>query len=321
MNKVSIIIPVFNYGFVIAETLQNLLEQTYKNWEAIIVDDGSTDDSRDVIEKFVTQDPRFRYFYQENKGVSTARNLGIAHATGDFYQFLDGDDLLSPAKLSLQLAHFESNPQMAISYTASYYFHDDEPTVLSPNIEMDGREWMHRLQGKGYDLIWSLIDQNIAVISSPLIKAAAIKSGIRFRDRAAFLEDWEFWLRLAFADFSFHYLENPEAFTSIRLHTKSVTNKHLKLMKEEVLAIRIKMDEMLAMSQFSPDEKEKLFAFNSELYKGNYKRLIYHVGLWDFKELKRLKEHLSTGEFLKYYFKSINHQRKELFKSWIKQLR
>jgi len=321
MNKVSIIIPVFNYGFVIAETLRNLLEQTHENWEAIIVDDGSTDNSREIIQDFVTRDARFRYFYQENQGVSVARNLGIAQAKGDFYQFLDGDDLLSPAKLSLQLQHFASNPELDISYTDSYYFHHDDPTFLSPNIEMDGRQWMHRLQGKGYETVWSLIDQNIAVISSPLLRASVLESGIRFRDGAVFLEDWEFWLRLAFADFTFHYLENPEAFTSIRLHTKSVTNRYLKLMKEEVLAIRLKMDEMVERSQFDLDQKQKLIAFNGELYKGNFKRLIYHVGLWDFSELKRLKEHLSTGEFLKYYLKSINHQRKELFKSWIKLLR
>lgn len=322
MNKVSIIIPVFNYGFVIAETLKNLLDQSHQNWEAIIVDDGSTDNSREIIEEFTDLDTRFLYFYQENQGVSTARNFGIAQASGDYYQFLDGDDLLSPQKLSLQLEHFKSNSQIDISYTDSYYFHNENPKLLSPNMEMDGREWMYKLQGKGYKTVWSLIDQNIAVISSPLVRAKVMmNSGIRFREGKAFLEDWEFWLKLAFADYSYHYLKNPEAFTSIRLHTKSVSNRYLKEMKEEVLAIRLKMNELLSLSSFSKDEKEELLGLNKALYRGNYKGLIYDVGLWDFKELKRLKQHLSTGEFLKYYFKSINHHRKELFKSWIKQLR
>jgi glycosyltransferase involved in cell wall biosynthesis len=321
MNKVSIIVPVFNYGFVIAETLQHLLEQTHQNWEAIIVDDGSSDNSREIVDRFVVRDQRFRYFFQENQGVSTARNLGISQATGDFIQFLDGDDLLSPMKLDLQLQHFMEIPSMDISYTDSFYFRHDHPSVLSPNIEMDGRGWMHKLQGKGYKVIWSLIDQNIAVISSPLIKASVFDSGIRFRDGAAFLEDWEIWLKLAFADFSFHYLDQPKAFTSIRLHNKSVTNRYLKAMKEEVLVLRDKIDGLVAQSHFSAQEKNELIAFNRDLYKGNYKRLIYHVGLWDFEELKRLKRHISTSDFLKFYIKSFNHQRKELFKSWIKQFK
>ena len=322
MNKVSIIIPVFNYAFVIAETLRNLLDQSHQNWEAIIVDDGSTDNSREIIEGFTQVDSRFHYFYQENQGVSIARNFGLAQASGDYYQFLDGDDLLSEKKLSLQLEHFKSNPQIDISYTDSYYFHNENPKLLSPNMEMDGREWMHKLQGRGYKTVRSLIDQNIAVISSPLIKASVVlNSGVRFRERKAFLEDWEFWLKLAFADYSYHYLKNPDAFTSIRLHSKSVSKRYLKEMKEEVLAIRLKMNELLSLSSFSSDEKEELRGLNKALYKGNYKGLIYDIGLWDLKELRRLKQHLSTGEFLKYYFKSINHHRKKIFKSWIKQLR
>ncbi len=318
MDKVSIIIPVYNYGFVLEETLQNLQRQTHENWEAIVVDDGSIDKSGEIVKSFVNQDQRFRYFYQENMGVSKARNFGIDQATGGYIQFLDGDDLLSPQKLELQLRHFQSDPHIDISYTQSYYFHHKNPAILQPNIEMDGREWMHRLYGRGYDTVWSLIDQNLAVVSSPLLKVEVLKSGIRFRNGGAYLEDWEFWLKLAFADFSFHYYQHPQAFTSIRLHNKSVTNKYLKAMKEEVLVLRTKMDELILHSGFSEVEKQNLLTFNKKLYKGNYKRLIYHVGLWDFKELKRLKEHLNTADFVKYYIKSINHQRKELFKSWLK---
>lgn len=321
MNKVSIIIPVYNYGFVLGDTLSHLLAQTHENWEAIIIDDGSTDNSSEIVSKFVDKDPRFKYFFQENKGVSSARNLGIERSTGDFLQFLDGDDFISPRKLELQLRHFERNPTSDISYTNSFYFLHHNPTVLQPNIEMDGREWMHKLHGSGYEIVWSLIDQNIAVISSPLLKVSLLTSTIRFRNGGAYLEDWEFWLKLAFADCSYQYFDHPEAFTTIRLHNRSVTNRCLKEMKEEVLILRNKMDDFIMVSNLTNEQKKYLHAFNRKLYKGNFKRLIYHVGLWDFEELKRLKKHLSTSEFLKYYIKSINHQRKELFKSWIEKLR
>ncbi len=320
MDKVSIIIPVFNYAFVLEKTLSNLLSQTHENWEAIIVDDGSTDNSCEIVAGFVARDQRFRYFYQENKGVSSARNLGIEQATGDFYQFLDGDDLLSPAKLEIQLQQFESNPELDISYTDSFYFLHENPTVLQPDREMEGLEWMPKLQGKGYNTVLTLIDLNFAVISSPLIKASILRSGIRFNDGGAFLEDWEFWLKLAFADYSFHYLKHEDAFTSIRLHNRSVSNKYSKSMEEEVLTLRTKINVFILQSHFNPEEQQKLSAFNRNLFIGNFKRLIYHVGLLDFDKLKRLKGHLSTAEFLKYYVKSINHHRKKLLKSWIKRL-
>ena len=320
MNKVSIIIPVFNYAFVLEKTLSNLLNQTHENWEAIIVDDGSTDNSREIVAGFVALDQRFKYFYQENKGVSSARNLGIDQATGDFYQFLDGDDLLSPAKLEIQLRHFTSNPQLDISYTDSFYFLHDNPAVLQPDREMDGVEWMLKLQGRGYDTVWSLIDRNIAVISSPLLKASLLKSGIRFRDGGAFLEDWEFWLKLAFAGYSFHYLNHAEAFTSIRLHNRSVSNKHFNYMEEEVLTLRTKIDGFILQSYFNSEERQKLRDFNKIKFHEIFKRLIYNVGLLEFDVLKRLKKNLSAAEFLKYYAKSINYHRKKLFKSWKKRL-
>lgn len=92
-NLVSIIIPAYNVGKFIQETLESVQKQDFNDWEAIIVDDGSTDDTVKVIEDFIRCDNRFRLICQSNGGVSKARNTGIMAATGKYLAFLDGDDM------------------------------------------------------------------------------------------------------------------------------------------------------------------------------------------------------------------------------------
>lgn len=92
---VSIIIPCYNGEAFIENTLKNVSEQSYSNWECIIVDDGSKDDSKGVIQNFIANDSRFLYHFQENKGLSGSRNTGIDLCKGDYIYFLDADDLIA----------------------------------------------------------------------------------------------------------------------------------------------------------------------------------------------------------------------------------
>ena len=101
---VSIVVPTYNRGYCIAATLDSVIAQTHKDWEALIVDDGSTDDTADIIQRRYGDDSRVRYVRQENAGVCSARNRGIATARGSFVALLDSDDLWEPWKLELQLA-------------------------------------------------------------------------------------------------------------------------------------------------------------------------------------------------------------------------
>ena len=113
---VSVIVPCYNYAHYLSETLQCLLDQTYKNWECIIVDDGSTDNTKDIATTFTGSDSRFRYFFQSNKGLSTARNTGIKNAKGLYIQLLDADDLISATKFENQVAHLQKHPECDIIY-------------------------------------------------------------------------------------------------------------------------------------------------------------------------------------------------------------
>lgn len=91
---ISVIIPVYNPGKYLYHCLNSVTGQTYRNLEIILVDDGSTDDSLQVCRQYAAKDSRITVFHQENKGVSAARNLGMEHANGDFYSFIDSDDFL-----------------------------------------------------------------------------------------------------------------------------------------------------------------------------------------------------------------------------------
>ena len=98
---VSVLIPSYNRGYLIGKTIESVLAQTYRPIEIIVVDDGSTDDTRAVIAKF---GPAIRYIYQENAGLAVARNTGLVVARGEFIAFQDSDDMWLPWKLQVQVA-------------------------------------------------------------------------------------------------------------------------------------------------------------------------------------------------------------------------
>lgn len=113
---VSIIIPTYNRAHLIGETIQSVIDQTYTNWELIIVDDGSTDTTKDIIKRY--QSPRIQYFSIGHSGsFGTVRNYGIRRAKGPFIAFLDSDDLWQPDKLEKQLSVFERSAETVFCFT------------------------------------------------------------------------------------------------------------------------------------------------------------------------------------------------------------
>ena len=105
--KISTIITCYNQENFLEETLNSIANQTYPNWECIVIDDGSTDGSAQIVKRRQEEDSRFFYFYQKNAGVSAARNNGLTKITGDFIQFLDADDTLQPTKFEESIKLFE----------------------------------------------------------------------------------------------------------------------------------------------------------------------------------------------------------------------
>src|SRR4051812_48333219 len=100
---ISVIIPCYNYGHLIAETIDSIIAQTYQDFQIIVINDGSTDNTEEVVLKYADNDSRINYYKYPNSGLGTSRNRGIEKAIGDYIQFLDADDLIEKRKFEIQL--------------------------------------------------------------------------------------------------------------------------------------------------------------------------------------------------------------------------
>lgn len=127
----SVIIPVYNGGRYLAEAIESVLEQTYRRWEIIVVDDGSTDNSAEVAKRF---SGLAQYVYQDHLGAGAARNKGVSLAAGEFIAFLDADDIWSKDKLSLQMGAFNTDPSLEMVQGHVRQFYSPE---LSVKIKVD----------------------------------------------------------------------------------------------------------------------------------------------------------------------------------------
>ena len=110
--NISVIIPAYNAAKTLSQTLKSLQQQTFSNWEAIIIDDGSEDETEAITHQAATQDSRIRVFSQTNKGVSAARNTGVHLAQGEWLLFLDADDQIAASYMAQMMAKAGDNPPL-----------------------------------------------------------------------------------------------------------------------------------------------------------------------------------------------------------------
>ncbi len=228
---VSIIVPCYNYGHYLAETLENLIEQSWQFWECIIVDDGSTDNSKQVAESFIKSDTRFKYIFQQNQGLSAARNAGIDVCKGSYIQFLDADDMLEENKLKKQVSYLEKHSGTDIVYGHVHYFEQNPMTInLEASTEHLGAEWMPRASGAGSDILLPLIRGNIMVVNAPLLRKSVIDDVKGFKEHLLRgYEDWDFWVRCALAGKRIQYLNEEGTRALVRLHHKSMSKNMLSM--------------------------------------------------------------------------------------------
>ncbi|MDF1512319.1 MAG: glycosyltransferase family A protein [Anaerolineae bacterium] len=120
---ISVIVPVYNGEAYLSEALESILSQTYQPLDIIVIDDGSTDNSRDIAESFI---PHLRYYYQPNAGVGSAMSAGVTYAKWEYLAFLDADDLWMPDKLTLQMTVFMQNPGLGAVFTKIEQFYSSD---------------------------------------------------------------------------------------------------------------------------------------------------------------------------------------------------
>ena len=141
MPTVSVVIPTYNRALMVKEAIQSVLDQTYSDFEIIVVDDGSTDDTREVVTAFAD---KVRYVFQENSGRSNARNRAIHMARGRYIAFLDSDDLYMPHKLDMQVACMEKVPEFGMVYSTAVCI-DEQGNDLTRIYKANESGWIYRL--------------------------------------------------------------------------------------------------------------------------------------------------------------------------------
>lgn len=275
-SLVSIIVPCHNYAHTLIETLNSIRAQSLSNWETIIINDGSLDNTQDIIQQFSLLDSRFIGITQENKGVSAARNAGIKAARGDFLLFLDADDLITPQKLEAHIRHFETTPETDISYSHCQYFSTLKPKELYPSFDLTQREWMQKISSKGKTILATLMDRNLFVISSPVIRKASLPTNVNFKENIRYYEDWLFWLECAISDMNFQYCEEKDCATLIRVHPISTVQNEEKMF-DGIPPFRAEIAKALhSAKDLSPTERNRLSKRNKR-----------HLEKWCRKKLER----------------------------------
>jgi len=196
-NLVSIIISLYNREGLIIETLYSVDNQSYRPIECIIVDDGSTDQSRLVVEEYISKysgDVRFKYYYQNNKGAQAARNLGSRKARGGYFQYLDSDDILYKDKLTLQVQAFQKNTNIHGVYSDWKI----GTKLKSKSVISD--------MAINKDSLINYITKGPLVNFSPLLTRYAINSIGPWNEKLTVNEELEYHIRFYCKEFKFCYV-------------------------------------------------------------------------------------------------------------------
>lgn len=197
VDLVSVIMPAYNAEKYIAESIESVIAQTYTNWELIIVDDGSTDNTAKIVSNYVVLDTRIKYICQENQKQGIARNNGLKLSKGKFIAFLDSDDIWVADKLEIQLKCIEEN-RSDLVFSAGFVFSKD---ISVPDYEYN--TILGELQGdNGFK---SLLRRNFIPILSVLVTRQALigVGGFDHRPEIQNVEDYHLWLKMLLKGFAF----------------------------------------------------------------------------------------------------------------------
>ena len=218
---VSIIMPAFNAEKTIGDAIQSVLDQTYSNWELIIVDDGSTDDTFRVIQQFM--DSRIKATQRSNHGVAASRNYALSIAEGQYIAFLDSDDLWFSEKLVHQLAAFQ-NPGSSVGLIHTNYLEFDDQGMYAPK----PLKHLFGLKIEGQVHADLMVHDFIATLTVMVTREAIAAVGM-FREDFYGTEDWDLWIRIA-EHFTVKYL--PTQLGKYRLVNGSLSKNYDKYEQE-----------------------------------------------------------------------------------------
>lgn len=212
-SKISIIVPCYNQGNYLAETLKSIVDQTFTNWECIIVNDGSTDSTKEIANSFCVKDTRFHYIEQNNQGLANARNNGIKASMGEYILPLDADDLIDPTYTEKALNHFQEHPETSIVYCRARLFGAVNQDWDLPQYNYKSFIWLN------------------CIFCSAVFKRTDYDKTIGYNPNMKYgFEDWDLWLSILTKDSIVYQIDEPLFF--YRKKNESMTTTTHEQMRE-----------------------------------------------------------------------------------------
>ncbi|WP_008317316.1 glycosyltransferase family 2 protein [Leptolyngbya sp. PCC 6406] len=223
MPEISVIIPTFNAEKTIVETVHSVLSQTFSDFEILVINDGSTDGTLEVLSHI--QDPRLAVFTFPNGGVAVSRNRGIQKSSGRFLTFLDSDDLWTPEKLTEQWATLNNHPEAAVAYSWNDYI-DETGKFLHHG-------WHPNFTGDVYEALFQrcFIENG----SNIMVRRDAVEIVGEFDPTVVPAEDWDFYLRLAE---KYPFVCVPKVHVLYRMVANSLSNRVLRMERSGVSVLK-----------------------------------------------------------------------------------
>ena len=245
---ISVIIPVYNGSQYILGAIKSVFDQTFKDFEIIVVDDGSTEDIKAILGSWI-KDEKVRYIYQENKGLAGARNTGIRLAQGNFLKFLDCDDVLYPQQLALQFDHLKNKPESVISVS-------DYDLEFENKIKKSVKLWLGNRNQLG-----RFIEANPCPVHTILIRRSLVEKMDGFAEELPSQEDTDLWLRILVQGGSFEKIDYIGC-------CYRILNKSLSADKERMFNAHCKLSERVnqyllpTLGQLKNDTLDQLLMVN-----------------------------------------------------------
>ena len=220
---ITIIIPLYNSARFIEETLQAVQSQTYTDWECVVVDDGSTDNGAEIVQRMAQADTRIHYVYQSNAGPSAARNHGLRLAKGDYIQFLDADDWFPPQRFERMLAAYKQTSEKVILYSGLCLGAEDDihhHMPYSSRTNVDDIDFKRMYGGFG---------REFSFIPGAILFPAAYLKNVQWNEAMRASEDWDYYLQLTQQGYTFRNL--PEELFVYRLVGDGLSHNHVAVAK------------------------------------------------------------------------------------------
>ena len=185
MPAVSVIITTYNRAQYVTKAIESVLAQTYQDWELVIVDDGSSDNTREVVHKYLREDGKVRYVLQSNQGLSAARNKGISETSANLIAFLDDDDWWLPEKLETQVRFMEVHPEFGLSYTLLRIIREIDGAIDGSTV----------IPAKMATTFEEILEDSFIPASTVAVRRECLEKISSFKVDAVPQEDLELWLR------------------------------------------------------------------------------------------------------------------------------